>query len=69
MVWKDLGLAYQILSHFDDAYAPRFAVACRRFVARADADDPDLPAARKYLDELRVAQPKTLDAGPTFMRK
>jgi len=56
MVWKNLGMAYQILSHTDESYAPRFAVACEKFVKLADANDPDLPAARKYLDETRAAQ-------------
>jgi hypothetical protein len=55
-VWRDLGMAYQFLSHTDQTYAPRFAVACQRFVQRAGADDPDLPAARKYLDDMRAAQ-------------
>jgi hypothetical protein len=56
MVWKNLGLAYQILSRVDDSYVPRFAVTCEKFVKLADANDPDLPAARKYLDETRAAQ-------------
>jgi hypothetical protein len=56
MVWKNLGMAYQFLSSSDDTYASRFAVACARFVARADASDPDLPAARQYLDQMRAAQ-------------
>jgi hypothetical protein len=60
MVWKNLGMAYQFLSHSDDMYAPRFAVACARFVARADANDPDLPAARQYLDEVRAAQRRAI---------
>jgi hypothetical protein len=54
-VWKDLGMAYQFLSYVDDTYTPRFAIACARFVQRAHADDPDLPAARKYLEEARAA--------------
>ena len=37
----------------DGAYVARFAVTCERFVQRADADDPDLPAAREYLAALR----------------
>jgi hypothetical protein len=52
-LWKNLGLAYQVLSRADDVYVARFAVTCERFVQRADADDPDLPAARKYLAALR----------------
>jgi len=53
-LWKNLGTAYQILSHSDDSYAARFVVACERFVKLADANDPDLPAARRYLDEIRA---------------
>ncbi len=60
MVWKNLGMAYQFLSHSDDMYAPRFAVACARFVAGADANDPDLPAARQYLDEMRAARRRAI---------
>jgi hypothetical protein len=56
MVWKNLGVAYQILSRSDGVYVSRFTVACESFVALAAADDPDLPAARKYLDETRAAQ-------------
>jgi hypothetical protein len=54
-VWKNLGLAYQVLSRVDTAYVTRFAVACERFVQRADGDDPDLPAARAYLAAKRKA--------------
>jgi hypothetical protein len=60
MVWKNLGMAYQFLSHSDETYAPRFAVACARFVAGADANDPDLPAARQYLDEMRAARRRAI---------
>jgi hypothetical protein len=49
-VWKNLALAYQFLSGVDGSYARRFTVACKRFVARANPSDPDLPAARKYLE-------------------
>jgi hypothetical protein len=62
-VWRNLGMAYQYLSHVDDTYTPRFAIACERFVKLADADDPDLPAARKYLDETRAAHPATTFGG------
>jgi hypothetical protein len=49
-------MAYQFLSSSDDTYAQRFAVACARFVATADANDPDLPAAHQYLQQMRAAQ-------------
>ncbi|MGA7743144.1 MAG: DUF2723 domain-containing protein [Polyangia bacterium] len=55
-LWKNLGLAYQVLARSDGRYAARLAIACARFVQRARADDPDLPAARKYLDEMRAPQ-------------
>ncbi len=60
MVWKNLGMAYQLLSHGDETYAQRFAVACAKFVASADANDPDLPAARQYLDQMRAAQRRAI---------
>jgi hypothetical protein len=53
-VWKNLGLAYQFLAGVDGTNPQRFTVACKRFVARADPGDPDLPAARKYLEDLRA---------------
>jgi hypothetical protein len=49
-------MAYQFLSSSDDTYAQRFAVACARFVATADANDPDLPAAHQFLQQMRAAQ-------------
>jgi Protein of unknown function (DUF2723) len=55
-LWKNLGLAYQVLARSDGSYASRLAIACARFVAQAAANDPDLPAARKYLDEMRAVQ-------------
>jgi hypothetical protein len=57
-VWKNLGLAYEVLSRVDDAYVSRFAVTCDRFVERADPGDPDLLAAREYLDEVRGVRPR-----------
>jgi hypothetical protein len=53
-VWKNLALAYQFLSGVDGSYARRFTVACKRFVALAHPSDPDLPAARKYLEGVRA---------------
>jgi hypothetical protein len=53
-VWKNLGMAYQFLSSVDGSYVRRFTVACKRFVARANPGDPDLPAARKYLNDMRA---------------
>jgi Protein of unknown function (DUF2723) len=54
-LWRNLSLAYQALSPVDDKYTLRFVIACRKFVNRANPNDPDLPAARKYLDETRAA--------------
>jgi hypothetical protein len=53
-LWRNLSLAYQALSPVDDINTLRFAIACRKFVNRANPNDPDLPAARKYLDETRA---------------
>ena len=54
-VWKDLGIAYEILSRREGRYDPRIAVAYEKFVEQADADDPDLPAVRKILEQTRAA--------------
>ena len=54
-VWKDLGTAYGILSRGEGRYDPRLAVAYEKFVEQADADDPDLPAVRKILEQTRAA--------------
>ena len=67
-VWKNLGMAYQFLFHTDDTYTQRFTVACERFVELAHADDPDLPAARKYLDDLRAAQLDAIHSRPGSKR-
>jgi hypothetical protein len=53
-LWKNLGLAYQALSHINTTYTRPFAIACARFVNRASPNDPDLPAARQFLNETRV---------------
>ena len=53
-LWKDLGIAYDVLAHADDRYDARMAVAYQRFVERAAPDDPDLPAVRKVLEEMRA---------------
>ena len=55
-VWKDLGIVYEILARRDGAYYPRIAVAYDRFVERADPGDPDVPAARDYLEQTRAAR-------------
>jgi hypothetical protein len=52
-VWKDLGIVYEILGHTDRRYTPLIAIAYEKFLNRADADDPDLPAALKYLQQSR----------------
>ena len=55
-VWRDLGIAYQILSRRDNQYAPRISVAYQRFIERAAADDPELPAVRQILEQARAAR-------------
>ncbi len=50
-VWKDLGIAYEILSRIDGRYDPRIAVAYEEFIEQAAADDPDLATARKILQQ------------------
>jgi hypothetical protein len=48
-VWKDLGIACEILSKTDASFAPRIALAYEQFVAEAGPDDADLPKARAYV--------------------
>jgi len=55
-LWKDLGIVYEILSRTDTTYYPRIAIAYERFVERADPGDPDVPAARSYLEQTRTLQ-------------
>jgi hypothetical protein len=70
-VWKDLGIVYEILSHTDRRYLPRIGIAYEKFLNRADADDPDLPAALKYLQQSRPIpvvpneRPLGVDPDPT----
>jgi hypothetical protein len=52
-IFKNLGIGYEILSHFDPTYAPRTVKAWDRFVAMAPTTDPDLPAVRAYLRHAR----------------
>jgi hypothetical protein len=55
-VWKDLGIASEILSRVDPAHTPRIAIAFEKFVERAAPDDPDLPKARAYVEAHRAAR-------------
>jgi len=48
-ILKNLGIGYEILSRIDPAFTPRIAQAWEIFVAKAQANDPDLPAVRAYL--------------------
>jgi len=52
-IWKDLGIGYEILSHADERYVPRIALAYEKFVTNASANDADLPVARQYLEQHR----------------
>ena len=52
-VWKDLGIGYEILSRTNPSYAARVPLAYEKYVERAAADDADLPAARRYLEQHR----------------
>jgi len=57
-VFKNLGIGYEVLSHFDPTFAPRTVKAWELFVAKAPETDPDLPATRAYLQQARAsAQP------------
>ena len=52
-VWKDLGIGYEILARTDPTYTPKVALAYEKFVAGADPDDKDVPAARQYVEQHR----------------
>jgi hypothetical protein len=55
-LWKDLGIVYEIFARTDKKYFPRIAVAYERFIERAEPGDPDVPAARDYLQRTRLFQ-------------
>ena len=55
-LWKDLGIVYEISARTDKKYFPRIAVAYERFIERADPSDPDVQAARNYLEQTRLFQ-------------
>jgi Protein of unknown function (DUF2723) len=55
-LWKDLGIVYEISARTDKKYHPRIAVAYERFVEKADPGDPDVQAARNYLQQVRLFQ-------------
>ena len=59
-LWKDLGIAYDFVAQVDRRYDPRVAVAYQKFVERAAPDDPDLPAARRMLEEVRPPDLKAI---------
>jgi hypothetical protein len=54
-LWKDLGIGYEILSHYDPSYTPRVAIAYEKFIARAEPNDKDVEAARRYVSQHRPA--------------
>ncbi len=49
-LWRNLGICYELVSREDPTYLPRVGAAIAKFAERASPDDPDLPAARKYID-------------------
>ena len=49
-VFRDIGIAYEIVSRAYPGYAHHVALAYRRFVETAAASDPDLAAARHYVE-------------------
>jgi hypothetical protein len=55
-LWKDLGIVYEIFARTDKKYFPRIAVAYEGFIERAEPGDPDVPAARNYLQQIRLFQ-------------
>ncbi|HJX63204.1 MAG TPA: DUF2723 domain-containing protein [Polyangia bacterium] len=63
-LWKDLGIAYDVLARVDGQDAARVVLAYQRFVERAAADDPDLPRVRRILEEA-----STPDLGAIIRRR
>ena len=55
-VYKDLGIAYEILAKTEPSQLPKVGIAYEKFVQRSLPDDPDLPAARAYVQQMRRAK-------------
>ena len=53
-VWKDLGIAYEVLSQDDESYVPRVVIAYKKFIDCAEPDDPDVATVRKFLGQTRM---------------
>ena len=54
-IFKNLGIGYEILSHSDPTFTPRTVKAWELFLATAPATDPDIPAARAYVERARAS--------------
>jgi hypothetical protein len=54
-ILKNLGIGYEILSHYDPTFASRTVKAWELFIAKAPATDSDLPAARAYVERAHAA--------------
>jgi hypothetical protein len=54
VIWKDMGIGYEILSKTDASFLSKVAIAYEKYVELAAADDPDLPIVRRYVAEHRA---------------
>ena len=54
-VLKNLGIGYEILSHYDPAFVSRTLKTWELFIAKAPATDSDLAAARAYVERAHAA--------------
>jgi hypothetical protein len=55
-IFKNLGIGYEILARTDPTFTPRTVKAWESFLAKAPATDPDVPAARAYVERARAAK-------------
>ena len=53
-IFKNLGIGYEILARTDPSFVPRTVKAWELFLAKAPATDPDVPAARGYVERARA---------------
>jgi hypothetical protein len=63
-LWKDLGIGYEILSHYDPSYTARVTTAYEKFLERAEPSDKDIAAARGYVERHRRASDNKLQPRP-----
>jgi hypothetical protein len=55
-IFKNLGIGYEILARTDPSFVPRTVAAWELFLAKTPATDPDVPAARAYVERSRASK-------------